>query len=305
MIKLLTPSEDHTDEYREWLASFPNYIFPIVFIIKRFIPHEAHGHWRDVFSVDSVNGFPGHELKAYGRQLVGSYLRVGLGASGWRTFKVRQDFIAADKVQIGDDISASVVVPAGRVGKLPPGVTAEAFKFTVNCEARLFQRPDDAIHRGLDRQTEADLARPDKFLSNSNPSRPCKAREIVEKVTDFKSFTPPMQDLLQQSAAACTGYVVCSANPRIVDGQPSKNPRYLQIRPDLLASSAACIAEAVDEAGAAASPARNRSTSRSARFSWDVAAIRRTRKPAFAPWPCTVPFIIKNSPNCSWTSSVH
>lgn len=29
------------------------------------------------------------------------------------------------------------------------------------------------------------------------------------------------------------GYFVCSANPRIVDGKPSKNPRYLQVRPDL------------------------------------------------------------------------
>ena len=30
------------------------------------------------------------------------------------------------------------------------------------------------------------------------------------------------------------GYVVSLVNPRLVDGKPSKNPRYLQIRPDLL-----------------------------------------------------------------------
>ena len=36
VIKLLTPSDDYTDEYNAWLASFPNYIYPIVFIIKRF-----------------------------------------------------------------------------------------------------------------------------------------------------------------------------------------------------------------------------------------------------------------------------
>lgn len=57
------------------------------------------GHWRNMFGVDSINGFPDHELKTFGHQLVGTYLRVGLLSSqGWRTFKLRQDFIAAVKV---------------------------------------------------------------------------------------------------------------------------------------------------------------------------------------------------------------
>ena len=43
VIKLLTPSEDYTDEYNAWLESFPNYIYPIVFIIKRFAPQETLG----------------------------------------------------------------------------------------------------------------------------------------------------------------------------------------------------------------------------------------------------------------------
>ena len=95
VIKLLTPSDDYTEKYNAWLASFPNYIFPIVFIIKRFSPRDSLSHWRDTFGVDSINGFPGHELKAFGRKLVGSYLRVGLlDSQGWRTFKLRQDFIA-------------------------------------------------------------------------------------------------------------------------------------------------------------------------------------------------------------------
>ena len=117
VIKLLTPSEDYTDAYNAWLASFPNYIYPIVFIIKRFFPRDAIGHWRELFGVDSVNGFPGHELKAFGRKLVGMYLRVGLlGTQAWRMFKLRQDFSPADKVQTEDDITASIVVPAGRLG---------------------------------------------------------------------------------------------------------------------------------------------------------------------------------------------
>lgn len=243
VIKLLTPSEEYTDAYHEWLASFPDYIFPIVFIIKRFAPPETLGHWRDLFGVDSINGLPGHELKAFGRELVGSYLRVGLTPQGWRTFKLRQDFVAADKVQEGDDITASVVVPARWVGPLPSGDTPAAFKFAVNCEARLFQRPDDAIHRGLDRQTEADLARPDNFISNFEPLTSERVHAMVDHVTEFEEFTPPMQQLLQNAADAGTGYVVCSANPRIIDGQPSKNPRYLQTRPDLIDPTARAIAE--------------------------------------------------------------
>ena len=37
----------------------------------------------------------------------------------WRLFKLRQDFIAADKVQMEDDITASAVVPASMLTHLP------------------------------------------------------------------------------------------------------------------------------------------------------------------------------------------
>ena len=43
-----------------------------------------------------------------------------------------------------------------------------------------------------------------------------------------------MQGLLKASATSeADGFTVCSANPRIVEGKPTKNPRYLQTRPDL------------------------------------------------------------------------
>jgi hypothetical protein len=65
---------------------------------------------------------------------------------------------------------------------------------------------------------------------------------MVNHFTDFDAFSPPMRDLLRQAAAGGST-VVCSANPRLVDGKPSKNPRYLQIRPDLLAPEVGAIAE--------------------------------------------------------------
>ena len=49
----------------------------------------------------------------YGRRIIASYLRVGFDEAGkWRIFKVRQDFIATEKIQKEDDITTSKVVPA-------------------------------------------------------------------------------------------------------------------------------------------------------------------------------------------------
>ncbi len=106
-------------------------------------------------------------------------------------------------------------------------------KLIANCELRLFQRPDDAIHPGLDKQTEADMARDDNFLSNFEPLNSAAARNIVERITEFDQFTPPMKQILADAAASNGDFVVCSAHPRLVNGKPSKNPRYLQERPDL------------------------------------------------------------------------
>jgi hypothetical protein len=52
-------------------------------------------------------------------------------------------------------------------------------------------------------------------------------------VAEFEQFTAPMKEMMRCAAGAGKGNVVCSANPRLVNGKPSKNPRYLQIRPDL------------------------------------------------------------------------
>lgn len=243
VIRLLTPSDDYTPEYNTWLASLPDRVFPLVFLVKRYLPPEAQARWRDAFSVDSIDGKPGHELKGLGRRLVGSYLRVGLLAGhGWRTFKLRQDFAPAIKVQTEDDITASVVVPTSALRHLPANAGAGSYKFAVNCEYRLFQRPDDAVHRGLDRQTEADMARLDNFLSNFEPLSAAQARALVDHFTDFDAFTSPMRELLR-GAVDGSEAVVCSANPRLIDGKPSKNPRYLQTRPDLLAPEVRYVAE--------------------------------------------------------------
>ena len=192
MIKLLTPNPaEFTPEYNAWLERIPNHVRALVFVIKRFYRPEWGDDWRGHFSVDIINGAPGHELKYDGRRLVANYLRIGREENGaWRTYKLRQDFVAADKVQMEDDITASVVVPARRLVGLPGEYDGHpSLKLAQNCEFRLFQRPDDAIHPGLDRQTEVDMAGPGLFCSNFQPLTPDDAQAIVEDVAVHDAFT--------------------------------------------------------------------------------------------------------------------
>ncbi len=235
VIKLLTPSPEYKDPYNAWLKSVPNYIWPIIFVIKRFASPDWGDNWREHFSVDIVNGVPGHELKYQGRKLVGTYLRVGFRDNkAWRTYKARQDFIAAAKVQTEDDITASVVVPKRFLENLHESeLDGVSVKFVTNCEYRLFQRPDDAVVRGLDRQTETDLAQGANFISNFEPLTREQVRQMAAYATELEEFTPVMRDFLRSFAEGGGRYIVSSAQPRMVDGKPSKNPRYLQIRPDV------------------------------------------------------------------------
>ncbi len=244
VIQLLTPSPDYRDEYNKWLAGIPEHVYSMALIIKRFTRPGMEQDWRQYFGVDIVNGSPGHELKMGERSLVGTYLRVGLDESRWRTFKLRQDFIASAKVQREDDISCSVVVPAAAVPNPGPALlAADSYKFVENCEYRLFQRPDDAVHRGLDKQTEWDLSQPGSFISNFEPLATEGARKIVEDAIEFDKFTGPMAELLKKAAKQSEGYVVSTADPRIVDdGTRSKNPRYLQDRPDMVNSRETYVA---------------------------------------------------------------
>ena len=239
VIKLLTPDRrDYTAEYNGWLESIPQYLKELVFVVKRFYKPEWGKDWRCHFSVDIINGTPGNELKCDNRKLVSNYLRVGFDQDGsWRTFGLRKDFYPAVKLQQEDDITASVVVPASS----PDGFS---LKFVQNCERRLFQRPDEAIHRGYDKQTEADFARSDNFFSNYEPLAPEQARELVEDSIGFYQFTEPLQTLIREASKGEHGrYFVSSAHPRLVDGKPSKNPRYLQLRPDLVDPAETYLAE--------------------------------------------------------------
>ena len=103
-------------------------------------------NWREQFSVDVVNGRPGNELRFRGEKLVAHYARVGFTSDGnWRIFTLRSDFVPAEKLQLEDDISASVVVPADRLRNLNAKYDGPAgFKIVENAE----QPPVPAAGRG-------------------------------------------------------------------------------------------------------------------------------------------------------------
>ncbi len=237
VIRLLTPSAtEYTPEYNAWVESIPQHTRALVFVIKRFYKPEWGDAWRAHFSVDLVNGHPAHELKYHGRSLVASYLRVGRMPDGaWRVHKLRQDFEGARKVQLADDIAVAATVAASQLPHLNPAWPHPSVKIVENCEARLFQRPDDARHRGMDPQTELDLTLANNFISNFAPLDRQDARDLVDDVVEFSQYTEPMRLFIQAAAdAGEDGWFVSSAHPRVVGGKPSPNVRYLQARPDLV-----------------------------------------------------------------------
>jgi len=236
VIQLLTPSPEYLDEYNEWLRAIPQTTRQLVFTVKRYYRPEWGDRWREHFTVDRINGFLGHELKFDGQKLISNYLRVGYDSDGsWRIYKLRPDFYPADKIQFEDDITASVVLPRESLTGLDPEYANPSVKLVANCERLLFQRPDDAVHRGADTQAESDIASTDTFLSNFEPISVDQASALTEHVVEFDRYSEPMKQLLENFAGGgsdSASYVVSSAHPRLVDGAPSKNPRYLQKRPD-------------------------------------------------------------------------
>ncbi len=237
VIKLLTPSaREYSAEYNAFLGTIPPHVKEIVFVLKRFHKADWGNNWREHFSVDVIDGSPANELRLDGMKLEANFLRVGFsGDDSWRTFSLRKDFHPAQKIQMEDDISASVVLPAKSISGLAESQKEPSVKLVQNCEYRLFQRPDDAIHRGYDKVTESDFSTAGNFFSNYEPMPSAKARELVDEAVSFDAFTEPMQALVRSAAEMPESqYFVCSAFPRIIDGKPSKNPRYLQVRRDLL-----------------------------------------------------------------------
>ena len=245
VIKLLTPSRsEYRADYNAWLGRIPPYIKELVYVVKRSYQPEWGDDWRSHFSVVAVDGRQGTRLRLDDVRITINQLRVGYNAdASWRLFSLRHDFSPAVKVQTQDDITASTVVPGALLGM----DAARSYKLVENCEDLLFQRPDDAIHRGYDKQAERDIAAPETFLSNFAPLTAADAIAMRDDAVAFSAFSEPMAEMISRFAGTAEGdgpaYFVSSANPRLVEGKPSKNPRYLQQRPDRVNARATAVAE--------------------------------------------------------------
>ena len=236
VIKMLTPFEDYTDEYNTFLKSIPDHIKALVLLIKRIHREEGEGFdWKSRFSVDRVNGRKGHKLMYEGRRIVTSYLRVGFAPdTSWFVHSLRPDFVAAAKVQMEDDISATITLPFEAVPNKGPELLNKSLKLVENCEYLFFQRPDEAINRGYDKQAEEDLSRLNNFTTNYEPLSARDGQEIIEEAISFDKYTEPIKNLIIQGAADTQGlYFISPSHPRrLSDGSISKNPRYLQPNPN-------------------------------------------------------------------------
>lgn len=247
VLKLLTPSAEFTAEHNDFLASLPKPAIGMALLIKRLYKPDW-GEWNDWsgrFSEDVIDGHPGYELKYRNKKVITRYLRIGYEKDGsWRIFSLRKDFLPATKLQREDDISVSTTLPVSHIDGLHPDIDEGSHKFVANCEYRFFQRPDDAIHRGYDKAAEMDFSKEGNFFSNYEALDQEMLAELIADAIGFDDFSEPLQKtLLAAARAGSPEYVVTSAHPRLVEGKPSKNPRYLQDRPDLHTKRGEYLAE--------------------------------------------------------------
>ncbi len=234
VVKLLTPYNGYTDEYNKFLRSIPENVKAIILLVKGFAQLYPDKNWRDLLSVDQVNGRAGHVLIHKDHKLISSYLRVGFTKdNSWYVHSLRPDFIASAKIQIEDDITVSTVLPAKNIKGLDSNYKNPSVKFVQNCEYLFFQRPDEAINRGYDKQAEEDLSGDNLFASNYEPLSKLDAKDMIEDAIRFDQYTDPIKNLITKGAKDNdSNYLLIPSHTRVLkDGSRTKNPRYLQVSP--------------------------------------------------------------------------
>ena len=230
-VKLLTPSDRYSDAYNAYLESIPSHIRGLALFIKRLFRSDEHtGNWKDDFTVEIVNGRNGNTLRYKHESVVASYVRIGFNPEGrWFLNKLRSDFIPCHKIQMEDDITASITVSAKKLKNLNPEYNNPSVKLVANCESYLFQRPDEAVIRGYDKEAEFDVVQNNTFLTNYEPLNREKAVELYEDVINFDKYTEPVKELIKRVAESEKDtYFMVPSHTRLVNGEPTKNPRYLE-----------------------------------------------------------------------------
>ncbi len=232
-VKLLTPSEQYNDGYNKFLQSIPGHVRTFALFVKRHYRSEENtptSNWKEFFNVEIVNGRNGNTLRYKHNPVPAGYVRLGFNPEGrWFLHKLRSDFIPSMKVQTEDDISATITVPAGKLKNLNKEYSNPSVKLVANCEGYFFQRPDEAVIRGYDKDAENDIVQNNTFLTNYEPLSRKNAVELLEDAINFEQYTQPVKELITRIVDGGKEiYFVTPSHTRIVDGEPTKNPRYLQ-----------------------------------------------------------------------------
>ncbi|MGL1886476.1 MAG: hypothetical protein OCD76_08170 [Reichenbachiella sp.] len=230
-VKLLIPSSENSDEFNEFVKNIPVHVRSIVLFVKRLYRQDHESlNWKDLMSVEMINGEKGKGFLYNNTPVIGSYVRIGFNQQGnWMLNKLRSDFSPSEKIQTEDDITASITIPKGRLSDLNPEFKNGSFKVLSNCESYLFQRPDEAIVRGYDKQAELDIVSDNTFLTNYELLTKQDAIEIVEDTINFDKYTQPVKDFIMEVINGDDDQkFVLPSHTRIVNGEPTKNPRYLE-----------------------------------------------------------------------------
>jgi hypothetical protein len=102
------------------------------------------------------------------------------------------------------------------------------------------------VFKGQDEQCEWDLAQNGVFLANFQPLTPKDAENLLTDCSEFEKFTKPMKKTIKKAAKLSEGeYFAASSETRII-GEGNKrtaNPRYLQVRPDVVNAQTSYIAD--------------------------------------------------------------
>ena len=134
------------------------------------------------FGVDRINGRLGNELKFENQKLTANYLRDGIRSRRFLAHLQTAARFRSGGQSAGGRRYHGVGGAAEReLNNLDPEYRNPSVKLVQNCEMRLFQRPDDAIHRGFDKEAEADMAAPDNFISNFEPLTSARVEKILNQ----------------------------------------------------------------------------------------------------------------------------
>jgi len=175
---------------QRWLNTIPYYVKELVFIVSastnpvgrrlaQALPRRPHQRR------------PRLRVEVPQRQARHQYLRVGYTEDGsWRT-SPPQGLLPARKIQTEDDITAPSPSRAS-TSRPQPALPPLSVKFAVNCEYRLFQRPDDAVIRATTRPPSRPLPA-GNFISNFEPLTREAVKQMTADTIHFFQFTPPMR----------------------------------------------------------------------------------------------------------------